>query len=98
MGKSVTRRVTDKLLGVDGLKDSYTPSELKKLGSRVHYFTNDSISGIRAALATGDFIKDHGGTLYTGIHRENDWSKTAWWEKGNHLANRTGDYAVVTEA
>jgi len=34
--------------------------------------------------------------VFTGIHKENDWSKTFFWDKGYHICNRYGDYALVT--
>jgi hypothetical protein len=33
--------------------------------------------------------------LYTGIHKENDQSRTYYWCKGWHIVNTTADFAVV---
>ena len=33
--------------------------------------------------------------LFTGLHSETDWSRTKWWSLGQHLVNRSGEYAVV---
>jgi hypothetical protein len=33
--------------------------------------------------------------FFTGIHSESDWSRTKWWALGQHLVNRSGEYAVV---
>ena len=59
----------------------------------------------RGVKTTGDLIdrqqdvlklaKETNGWVFTGIHTENDWSRTRWWAAGWHLVNRTGDYAVV---
>jgi hypothetical protein len=43
-------------------------------------------------------LKTPGTVLYTGHHKENDWSRTFYWEKGWHVVNRTGDYAIVSTA
>lgn len=83
-----------------------TPSELKRFGKRVKYFDlpDDSRKwgGLSFAEAKAklfkeieDYVKSSNGQLYTGIHRENDWSKTRWWSKGGHLVNRTLEFAVI---
>lgn len=36
-----------------------------------------------------------GGLFFTGIHSESDWSRTKWWGLGQHIVNRSGEYAVV---
>lgn len=37
-----------------------------------------------------------GNILFTGLHKENDWARTYWWDRGSHLVNTTGDYAVLS--
>ena len=91
-------------------REMYTPGELKKL-KRVKVFvigdTDEDTAPVAAEkivhckdrgdviAKTNAFLKESKGQLYTGIHKENDWSRTAWWEMGWHLVNRTGEYAVV---
>jgi hypothetical protein len=71
-------------------KQTLTAGEMKRLGKRVRYFR----ARMAAETAEG-YQKAYGGVIYTGIHRSNDWSKTAWWDKGWHVVNRTKEYAVV---
>ena len=93
-------------------KQTYTPSELRKL-KRVKVFVigdpGDDTPQMPAEsivhckdredviAKTEAFVRESGGQLYTGIHKENDWSRTAWWEQGWHFVIRTGEYAVVTK-
>lgn len=68
--------------------------EMKLLGDRVKYFRSPSPTENREAAAA--FLDSHGGQVYTGLHCDNgDWFITSYWEKGWHLVNRTGKYAVV---
>ena len=46
-------------------------------------------------FAVRDFLQTHMGQVYTGMNTENDWSRTFYWDKGWHIVNRSGDYAVV---
>jgi hypothetical protein len=80
--RKLTERVTNKLLGIDGLKEIYTMGEMSRLGGRVTYFMSkdSSEAPLRDALA---FREAKGGTLFGGIHK--------------HLVNRTDDYCVVSE-
>lgn len=84
-------------------RDTLTPSELKRFGSRVTLFdatdrkedetfeqTKKRVFGKIEA-----FVKSTGGTLYTGMHKEFDWSKTFWWSKGGRLVNRTLEFVVI---
>ena len=68
-------------------KQLLTAGEMKKLGKRVHYF--------KSTDAAEKFMDKHGGTVYTGLHRSTDWSRTAWWDRGWHMVNRTREWAVV---
>lgn len=68
------------------IKEIYKPGEMRKT-KKASFF--DSQEQAQA------FIDVNGGQIYTGIHKPNDWSQTAWWEKGWHLVNRTGEYAVL---
>jgi len=52
----------------------------------------DTIAKQQAVLK---LAQETGGWVFTGIHSETDWSETKWWDSGWHLANRTGEYAVV---
>ena len=36
--------------------------------------------------------------VFTGIHKETDWSRSYWFDKGWHICNTTGDYAVLSLA
>lgn len=83
-------------------RELLTPSQLKQFGRRVHIFETHIQEGEDWASAKqrvfGEieaFIASKGGQLYTGIHKECDWSRTFWWEKGGHLVNRTGEYAII---
>ncbi len=90
-------------------KQIYTLSHLKKL-SRFKVFTisgDDDTAKVpvdslvrckdivEAQQKASEFRNEVGGEVYTGIHKENDWSRTAYWEIGWHVVNRTGEYAVV---
>ena len=88
-------------------KEIYRPSELKKLAKVTVFGPKEDIGDYPVYMdMTGKsrkqvqsqvkaFADEVHGQVYTGIHKENDWSWTAWWEKGWHLVNRTGEYAVV---
>jgi hypothetical protein len=83
--------------------DILTPSELKRFGKRVKLFSlpenyeplTFEEAKKRLFKEIEDFVVASGGQLYTGIHKENDWSRTFWWDKGAHLVNRTLEFAVV---
>lgn len=75
-------------------KDLYTDREFRALGPRIKLFPRGS-SPPDAQTAAIMYVNEHGGYPYTGIHKELDWSRTAYWERGWHLVNRTGDYAVI---
>jgi len=91
-------------------KEMYRPSELKKLKNVQVYGLKDDVDEYPGAFDTTgmkkakvikrvrEFAEKVGGTVYTGIHKENDWSRTVWWTEGWHYVNRTGEYAVVWEA
>ena len=49
-----------------------------------------------AAAEAALHVNPEKNILFTGLHRESDWSKTAWWDKGWHIVNTTGDYAVIS--
>lgn len=51
---------------------------------------------IIAAAEAALHVNPEKNILFTGLHRESDWSKTAWWDKGWHIVNTTGDYAVIS--
>jgi hypothetical protein len=55
----------------------------------------DTIATIATQQAVLKLAQETGGWVFTGIHSETDWSETKWWDCGWHLANRTGEYAVV---
>ena len=85
-------------------KYSLTPSELKRFGDRVKCFNVTQQTGEEFAEAKKrvfteieEYVKKTGGQLYTGIHSENDWSRTRWWSKGGHLCNRTLEFVVITK-
>ncbi len=85
-------------------KDSLTPSELKRFGDKVKLFKVEDKAGEdfvankhRVFAEIEEYVKKTGGQLYTGIHSENDWTKTRWWSKGGHLCNRTLEFAVITK-
>jgi uncharacterized membrane protein YfhO len=86
------------------LKQLYTPSEMLRLGDRVKFFLYDDYSlphqnheqameNIQTAVK--EALKSPNTVVYTGHHKDNDWTRTFYWEKGWHIVNRTGDYAVV---
>ncbi len=85
--------------------DELTPSQLKQFGNRVKYFDanvqkeGESFEDAkhRVFAEIEEYVKKTGGQLYTGIHSENDWSRTRWWDKGGHLCNRTLEFAVITK-
>jgi hypothetical protein len=88
-------------------KQMLTPSEMKRFGKRVRYFSvyeslkKDEETLHEAKERVFDEIAEHikktGGQLYTGIHSENCWDVLRWWDKGAHLANRTLDFAVLSK-
>ena len=77
-----------------------TKSQLEReygKGWEIAYFLEnhepeDKIATQQAVLK---LAQETGGWVFTGIHSETDWTKTRWWDSGWHLANRTGEYAVV---
>ena len=83
--------------------DVLTPSEMKRFGKRVKYFAMPenyqplSFEDAKAKLfkEIEDCVEQSGGQLYTGIHKENDLTRTFWWDKGAHLVNRTLEFAVI---
>jgi hypothetical protein len=50
---------------------------------------------LRIQFAVKEKTEKYPSELYTGLHRDNDMSRTYFWDKGWHICNRTGDYAVV---
>ena len=88
-------------------KEIYRPGEMKRLvnctvfgpkedvGDYPVYMDMTGKSREQVQAAVKEFAESVKGTVYTGILKENNWSRTAWWEKGRHLVNRTGEYAVV---
>ena len=84
-------------------RSELTPSEMKRFGRRVTYFSmpekykpKNSGSAKQALFKKIEaFVKKTGGQLYTGIHSENDWTRTRWWSKGAHLVNRTLEFVVL---
>lgn len=81
-------------------RDELTPSEMKRFGKRVTFFSlpekGDFEANKKALFEKIEaFVKKTGGQLYTGIHSENDWTVTRWWSKGGHLVNRTLEFAVL---
>lgn len=87
------------------LKGLYTPSAMRRLGERVTFFLYDDYSlpnqshkqtmkNIQTAVQ--EALKSPNTVVYTGHHKENDWSHTFYWRKGWHIVNRTGDYAIVS--
>ena len=82
-----------------------TPTELRKHCSkaytspkryRIVYFHGDETdTRVATQQKVLQFAKETGGFVFTGIHSESDWSKTAYWAAGWHRVNRTGEYAVV---
>jgi hypothetical protein len=80
------------------LKETLTPSELKRFGKKAKIFSpekNDRAGVLRTQTKSGQYAGNNNGVVYSGIHSENDWSRTKFWSKGWHFANRTGEYAVV---
>ncbi len=86
-----------------------TPARLTRLGERVRiYFEDDPATNDYGPKYEGikriskaqllELAKADGVRVYTGIHRENDWSRTYNWVEGWHFVNRTGDYAIVRES
>jgi len=78
-----------------------TKTELeKKYGkSNIRYFLDSETEVTdrdQKQQSVLQYAKDNYGKVYTGIHSENDWSRSKWWAEGWHLMNRTGEYAVVT--
>ena len=62
----------------------------------VYFLDNDEPKDLIARQqAVLRLAQETGGWVFTGIHSENDWSETKWWDAGWHLCNRTGEYAVV---
>jgi hypothetical protein len=89
-------------------KGEFTAAKIKRFGKRVRLFSteatikkgqdwHDAITAVhRNVQACLDANK--GAVLFTGIHNENDWSRTFYWLRGAHVCNRTGDYAVILVA
>jgi hypothetical protein len=81
-------------------KEELTPTELKQFGAKVKLFKIDYSSPEKRTASIkkiNNYAAHKGRTLYTGIHSENDWSRTRWWAKGVHLVNRTGEFAIIGE-
>lgn len=92
-------------------REELRPSDLKRFGKRVRYFSVDALLEKRGESITlrrakevvfkeiEDYLKaNKGAILYTGIHKENDWSRTFYWLRGGHLVNRTLEFAVILAA
>lgn len=83
-------------------REVLTPSEMKRLGNRVRYFLYEDYckryqgdeAKLRLQMDVKEAMEERPCLVYTGIHKEADWSRTFWWEKGLHCVNRTLDYAV----
>jgi hypothetical protein len=88
--------------------DIIHPSELKRLGKRVIMFSTEAeqrkgedwCKAIRriAGKVTLCLTRNPGAVVFTGHHKENDWSRTFFWQRGWHYCNRTGDFAVILAA
>ncbi len=52
---------------------------------------------VRIQHKVQELLEGYPCEFYTGLHKESDWSKTFYWDKGWHIVNRTGDYAVITD-
>ena len=91
MSRSIKKRVTEKLLGIDGLNEFYSPSEMKRLGKRVIVYDVEFAEAEK--LLEGD---KSDLVIFSGIHSANDWSRTYWWQKGLHAVNVTKRYCVVS--
>jgi hypothetical protein len=85
------------------MKESYTPSELKRL-KNVKIFPVAIKPGESYARALKRNQKraiayaanKAGGRVYTGHHRSTELvGDVARWNRGMHFVNRTGDYAVL---
>jgi len=100
--------MSEELRAVDVLSEanqkaiySLTKSQLEQeYGTRgweiVYFLDNDEPKDLIARQqAVLKLAQETGGWVFTGIHSENDWSETKWWDSGWHLANRTGEYVVV---
>lgn len=73
--------------------------ERKYRNARIVYFleTAEPKNLIDRQQAVLQLAKETGGWVFSGIHKETDWSETHFWSAGWHLCNRTGEYAVVIE-
>ncbi len=80
------------------------PCDLKRFGKRVKMFKTELKEGdkawadahVRTRLEVWQYLQQHGGQVYTGIHSESDWTKESFWDSGWHYVNCTGNYAVIT--
>ncbi len=68
------------------IKDFYTSAEIHRIKSAKFFNSRE---------AAKSYLAVHGGQVYTGLHSESDWSRTRWYDKGWHLVNRTGKYAIL---
>jgi hypothetical protein len=82
--------------------DEYHFGSLRKAGAKIVQIPalpnekwGDHITRIQYAVH--EELQKYPSEFYTGIHKESDWSKSFFWDKGWHLVNRTGDYAVVRD-
>jgi hypothetical protein len=74
----------------------YTPYRISRLKKHKVFLMGEHYRRAQEVLDEAvAFSETVNGTIYTGIHHENDWSTVRWWDRGVHQVNRTGDYAVV---
>ncbi|MDD4986720.1 MAG: hypothetical protein PHQ43_13245 [Dehalococcoidales bacterium] len=84
-------------------QDWLRPCDLKRFGKRVKIFKTEPKlcedwhdAHRRTRIEVWQYLQQHGGQVYTGTHSESDHTKECQWDSGWHIANRTGNYAVIT--
>lgn len=72
-------------------KSEYGDQAYRIPREKVHLATDKQTAANRAAA----FAAAHNGRVYTGHHKEMDWSRSYYWDLGFHLCNKTNEWAVV---
>lgn len=87
------------------MPESLTPGQLRKLKNRAIIYIDPALEETESYQKAGCGIltdkmsvlnlASQGWEIYTGLHRSYDWSRTAWWSRGQHFVNTTGAVAAV---
>jgi len=89
-------------------QDWLRPCDLKRFGNRVKLFhptfdytKNDDCyeDGMkRLEFQIKEELEAYPCEVYTAKHSDCDWDTIIGWQRGWHIVNRTGDYAVIRDS